>query len=228
MITINNSFSLKLKELRQKNNLTQDQLANELNTRYHLNESKATISQFELNKRIPDLDRLINIADYFKVSLDYLCCNGLNDNVIYTNPGSRIKKLIKKNDLSQKEFVEKFNEKYGYSDSEATVSQYVNNKRTPEIDKMVKIANFFNVTLDYIMCRTDVDSDMSIYDKPKENTSKSNISFSTPQEALSFILKQEMVADFGGYDLENMSDDEIMEMAGDIADMLKIISRKHK
>ena len=93
---------------------------------------------------------------------------------------------------------------------------------------MVKIANVFNVTLDYIMCRTDVDSDMSIYDKPKENTSKSNISFSTPQEALSFILKQEMVADFGGYDLENMSDDEIMDMAGDIADMLKIISRKHK
>ena len=54
------------------------------------------------------------------------------------------------------------------------------------------------------------------------------MSFSTPQEALSFILKQEMVADFGGYDLENMSDDEIMEMAEDIADMLKIISRKHK
>lgn len=146
----------------------------------------------------------------------------------YDRPGDRIKKLIKKNGLSQKEFVEKFNEKYGYSDSEATVSQYVNNKRTPEIDKMVKIANFFNVTLDYIMCRTDVDSDMSIYDKPKENTSKSSISFSTPQEALSFILKQEMVADFGGYDLENMSDDEIMEMADDIADMLKIISRKHK
>lgn len=50
---------------------------------------------------------------------------------------------------------------------------------------MVKIADFFNVTLDYIMCRTDIDSDMSIYDK-----SKKNISFSTPQEAVSFILSQ--------------------------------------
>lgn len=146
----------------------------------------------------------------------------------YDRPGDRIKKLIKKNGLSQKEFVEKFNEKYGYSDSEATVSQYVNNKRTPEIDKMVKIANFFNVTLDYIMCRTDVDSDMSIYDKPKKNTSKSNISFSTPQEALSFILKQDMIADFGGYDLDSMSDEEIMEMAEDVADMLKIVSKRHK
>lgn len=223
MTTVNNSFSLKLKELRQKNNLTQDQLADELNTRYHLNESKATISQFEHNKRIPDLDRLINIADYFQVSLDYLCSNKSNDNVRCTNPGTRIKRLIKKNGLSQKEFVEKFNEKYGYSDSEATVSQYVNNKRTPEIDKMVKIANFFNVTLDYIMCRTDVDSDMSIYDKPKEN-----ISFSTPQEAVSFILSQKVIADLGGYSLDSISNTEIMEMTNDIIDIFCIISRKHK
>lgn len=102
MITVNNSFSLKLKELRQKNNLTQDQLADELNTRYHLNESKATISQFEHNKRIPDLDRLINIADYFQVSLDYLCSNKSNDNVRCTNPGTRIKRLIKRTDYLKK------------------------------------------------------------------------------------------------------------------------------
>ena len=223
MITVNNSFSLKLKALRQKNNLTQEQLANELNTHYHLNESKATISQFEHNKRIPDLDRLINIADYFQVSLDYLCCNKSNDNVRCTNPGTRIKRLIKKNGLSQKEFVDKFNEKYGYSDSEATISQYVNNKRTPEIDKMVKIADFFNVTLDYIMCRTDIDSDMSIYDK-----SKKNISFSTPQEAVSFILSQKVIADLGGYSLDSISNTEIMEMTNDITDIFCIISRKHK
>lgn len=223
MIAANNSFSLKLKNLRQKNNLTQEQLANELNTRYHFNESKATISQFEHNKCIPDLDRLINIADYFQVSLDYLCCNKSNDNVKCTNPGTRIKRLIKKNGLSQKEFVEKFNEKYGYSDSEATISQYVNNKRTPEIDKMVKIADFFNVTLDYIMCRTDIDSDMSIYDK-----SKKNISFSTPQEAVSFILNQKVIADLGGYSLNSISNTEIMEMTNDIIDIFCIISRKHK
>lgn len=223
MITTNNSFSLKLKALRQKNNLTQEQLANELNIHYHFNESKATISQFEHNKRIPDLDRLINIADYFQVSLDYLCCNKSNDNVRCTNPGTRIKRLIKKNGLSQKEFVDKFNEKYGYSDSEATISQYVNNKRTPEIDKMVKIADFFNVTLDYIMCRTDIDSDMSIYDK-----SKKNISFSTPQEAVSFILNQKVIADLGGYSLDSISNTEIMEMTNDIIDIFCIISRKHK
>ncbi|WP_279006046.1 helix-turn-helix domain-containing protein [Thomasclavelia cocleata] len=78
-------------------------------------------------------------------------------------PGDRIKKLIKRDGLSQKQFMEKFNKQYGYTDSESTISQYVNNKRTPEIDKMIKIADFFNVTLDYIMCRTDKDVDLSIY-----------------------------------------------------------------
>jgi len=37
-----------------------------------------------------------------------------------------------------------------------------------------------------------------------------------------------MFADFGGYNLETMSDDEIMTMANDTADMMKIILRKHK
>ena len=37
-----------------------------------------------------------------------------------------------------------------------------------------------------------------------------------------------MVADFGGYDLESMSDEEIMEMAEDVANMLKIVSKRHK
>ena len=74
--------------------------------------------------------------------------------MINDKPGDRIKKLLKKEGLNQKEFAEKFNLKYGYSDSKATISQYINNKRTPEIYKMVKIADFFNVTLDYIMCRS--------------------------------------------------------------------------
>ena len=92
---------------------------------------------------------------------------------------------------------------------------------------MVKIADFFNVTLDYIMCRTDIDSDMSIYDKPKENTSKSNMSFSTPQEAVSFILRQKVIADLGGYSLDSISNSKIEEMANDIIDIFCIISRKH-
>ena len=37
-----------------------------------------------------------------------------------------------------------------------------------------------------------------------------------------------MIADYGGYDLDTMSDDEIMEMAEDVADMLKIVQENTK
>ena len=184
------SFGNNLKELRISKGLTQEKLAEELNIRYKLNESKPTISQYENNRRVPDLDKIVNIADYFNVSLDYLI-NKESSNYIKENKkvfnlanelenhldlllqeknidtinlsykstiGDRLKKLIKQNNLTQKEFMEKFNAKYGYSDSEATVSQYVNNKRTPEVDKLIKIADYFNVSLDYLFNRNFINS----------------------------------------------------------------------
>lgn len=91
---------------------------------------------------------------------------------------------------------------------------------SPTIETLSEISKSLNIPLEYLLKVAGYVKD--------DNNLQEPLHFSTPQEALSFILKQEMVADFGGYDLENMSDDEIMEMADDIADMLKIISRKHK
>ena len=214
---MDNIFYSKLKSLRQANHLTQEQLANELNLRYHLNESKATISQFENNKRIPDLDRLINIADYFHVSLDFLCCsaNKAKDLEKVTNKSffsHNLRKLCEKNNLSQCELSKMLDVSNG------AISKWERGDRQPDYETLENIADTFNVTIDYLLGRSD----------SKQEFNESQMNFSTPQEALSFILKQDMVADFGGYDLDNMSDDEIMEMADDIADMLKIISRKHK
>lgn len=102
--------------------------------------------------------------------------------------------------------------------SNGAISKWERGDRQPDYETLENIADTFNVTIDYLLGRSD----------SKQEFNESQMNFSTPQEALSFILKQDMVADFGGYDLDNMSDDEIMEMADDIADMLKIISRKHK
>lgn len=124
----------------------------------------------------------------------------------------RLKKLREQKKLNQTELANLLEVSNG------SISKWERGDRQPDYETLEKIADIFNVTIDYLLGRSDV----------KYKSDDSQMSFSTPQEALSFILKQEMVADFGGYDLENMSDDEIMEMADDIADMLKIISRKHK
>ena len=127
------------------------------------------------------------------------------------NFGLRLKQLRERKRLSQIELANILEVSNG------SISKWERNERQPDYETLEKIADFFNTSIDYLLGRSET----------KDNNNV-DFSFSTPQEALSFILKQDMVADFGGYDLENMSDDEIMEMAEDIADMLKIISRKHK
>lgn len=66
------SFGERLKELRNKNHITQKQLSIDLKL------SERGIQSYELNERKPGLDALITLADYFNVSLDYL--TGRSDN----------------------------------------------------------------------------------------------------------------------------------------------------
>lgn len=57
---------MRLKEIRKAKGISQLKLAMELNT------SQNTISRYETGEREPGLVELINIADYFDVSIDYL------------------------------------------------------------------------------------------------------------------------------------------------------------
>lgn len=59
-------FSIRLKELRQKNNLSQKEFAKILQV------STGTVGNWEVGLREPDFNILIKIADIFNVSCDYL------------------------------------------------------------------------------------------------------------------------------------------------------------
>lgn len=59
-------FGDRLRELRTLLGLTQFQLGEKFNL------AESTISLYEKNKRFPDQETLIKIADFFDVSLDYL------------------------------------------------------------------------------------------------------------------------------------------------------------
>jgi len=66
------------------------------------------------------------------------------------------------------------------------------------------------------------------YKTKKESTYDEIEGFKTPQEAMEFILKQPALMAFGGYDLNKMSDDEIIEFANELLRQLKILSYKYK
>jgi len=59
-------FASKLKHLRKTHKINQVKLAEILGT------SQATITFWETGKRVPDVEMLCKIADYFNVTTDYL------------------------------------------------------------------------------------------------------------------------------------------------------------
>ncbi len=61
-----NKFAERLKELREDKGLSQAKLAKEVNM------TQAAIGLWELGKRVPNLDAVIILANYFNVSLEYI------------------------------------------------------------------------------------------------------------------------------------------------------------
>lgn len=59
-------FSTTLKDLRELNDVTQEQLAE------YLKVSRSTVAGYESKNRQPDFERLEKIAEFFNVTIDYL------------------------------------------------------------------------------------------------------------------------------------------------------------
>lgn len=68
---IMNKFSERLKELRESKKLTQNELSKEINI------SAACINRWEKNLRVPSIDSIVILCQFFGCSADYLI--GLED-----------------------------------------------------------------------------------------------------------------------------------------------------
>lgn len=60
----------KIAELRKKNNLSQEDLAEEMNV------SRQAVSKWESNQSIPDIEKIVNLSEFFGVTTDYLLKSG--------------------------------------------------------------------------------------------------------------------------------------------------------
>ena len=88
---------MRLKEIRKAYKYTQKQVAEAIG------ESEANYNRYELGKVNIDVMKLIKLADFYGVSLDYLCDRQYNNNVGYI-PDERkdlVRKIIK---LDEKSF----------------------------------------------------------------------------------------------------------------------------
>lgn len=63
--------------------------------------------------------------------------------------GKRLKSLLNQKDLTQRDLARHF----GWGDT--TVSNYISGNRQPDLETTQALADFFDVTLDYLLGRTD-------------------------------------------------------------------------
>ena len=75
----NNIFSTRVKELREKSGLSMDQLAAKLKV------TKSRVNMWENNGTIPRMDVLVELANYFNVTTDYLLGNDDTSNISQYN-----------------------------------------------------------------------------------------------------------------------------------------------
>ena len=139
----------KLKDLRENQELTMQDLANQLNI------AKSSYSLWEEGiERIP-LERLISICDFFNVSLDYLMDNtntpkyqnsqkGLDKNILKNN----LKLLRKDLKYTQDAFAKLLNL------NRTTIINYEKGLTIPLLDHLLFISKNFNISLDYLLGKT--------------------------------------------------------------------------
>jgi transcriptional regulator with XRE-family HTH domain len=127
--------------------------------------------------------------------------------------GKRFKEARKEKRLTQEQLADKFHLK------KSSISRYENDKQMPEVNLLKEFADFFGVTVDYLL------GSESIKTEDLNTKNSGNILFENAQDAMAFILKQPSIMAFGVPDL---TDEEIIEFANDILSHIKLVSYKYK
>lgn len=107
-------FGKKLKLLRERNGLTQEQLANKFNL------LKSSISMYENDVRLPNVETIKDFANYFNVSIDYLMDNETKNNI--------------DEELKEKEALKKLLQKTGFMAGDEDLTD-------EELQKLMKFVN---------------------------------------------------------------------------------------
>lgn len=126
--------------------------------------------------------------------------------------GDRLKELRLKKNLTQEELAKIINT------GKASISHYESNKRVPDIETIEYLAKFFDVSIDYLLGASDV----------KKQDNKFPESFNTAEEAMKFILKDNTIMAHGGFDINKLTDDEVIDFANELLNQLKLLSYKYK
>ena len=158
-------ISERIKKLRKELNVTQNKVA------IYIGVARATYTNYENGNKKPPYEQLIKLSEFFNVSTDYLLCITDTKNVYcklnttqYTLEfGERIKELRNARKTTQKEMADIL------GIDRSTYNGYETNKTKPSYEILLKLADYFNVSIDLLTGRDELTSDKKLanilYDK---------------------------------------------------------------
>lgn len=139
-----NTFSKRLRELRAERKTTQKQCAESLGVKL------TNYNKWE-NGITPSLEVIANIADYYEVSTDYLLGKESSTDYDSCNTFSeRLVELRNARGLSQDSVAVEI------GICKNSIYYYENNKRVPDANTIIKLAQFYNVSSDYLLGISDI------------------------------------------------------------------------
>lgn len=137
--------------------------------------------------------------------------------------GEILKSLREDKDLKQEDIAKLMNV------DRSTVGKWESSPSKPDYEKLIKLADYFNVSLDYLLGRTNIkEKSDQITNVLKNDKKEIPAQFTTPEEAMKFILEQNVIMGFGGFDINMLSDEEKIEFANELLNQLKLLSYKYK
>lgn len=125
--------------------------------------------------------------------------------------GRRLKRLRLQKGKSQLEMAKELNI------NNATLSQYEADNRKPDIVTLKAMATYFDVSADYLLFDTKTFLDPNEFD-----------TFDTAEDAAKFLLEQNVIMGHGGFNINELSSDEIIEFANELLSHIKLLSFKYK
>ena len=129
-----------------------------------------------------------------------------------------VRYLRKKFNMGQDELADKL----GYK-SYTTIQKWESSDSEPTLSTLHKIADIFNISINSLV---DVNLENEGNKEGLDNSIPSH--FTSAKEAMKFMLNQTVVMGFNGLDITKLSEEEQIQYANDMLDMMKLVSLKYK
>jgi transcriptional regulator with XRE-family HTH domain len=126
--------------------------------------TQTTLSTWKKGRSTPKIDKLIKLANYFNVPLAYFLVAGEKEGELMMLEGNNEEKFIENENLLGKQLrtlrVDQGLQSRDIANlleiAKSTYSGYENGKSKPDYETLIKLANYYSVSIDFLLGNTEV------------------------------------------------------------------------